>query len=292
MKPRYLASSVMVLHFVVAFIATMLFSSPVYLGAFYLSVLFGLYRAGRLAEYRGVFMASVSLSLLLILINLIVSQSGETQLVAFPAVGLLGQIVITKESLLFAFTMALKLILVFALFFCYDAFVGADRSFTFFSRNAPTSALIVVLTSLLIPQIKRRVWETHMAIAMRGGNLLGSNIVAQVKSRIPLLKVLLLSTLEDSWTKAEALHLRGYGIGTRTRYYEDRLQPADWVFSLCLAVQLIVSVTAVFTLGGHSSFFPRATIQLSLGDCLAATALGLLFVAPLVFETPKGTVEC
>jgi hypothetical protein len=83
------------------------------------------------------------------------------------------------------------------------------------------------------------------------------------------------SALERSLDVAEAMAVRGYGAGPRTRMAEPRMSRAEWTV-LALAVPLaVLSVLAIAGTVGAFTFFPTLD---PLVTWQSATAAGVALV--------------
>ena len=288
-----LNSAVRISYFVLFLFAAMLFSNPLYLTVFFLAALIGISLNRALRGYGGVLSVFLSMGALLVLINLFLSQSGESVLFESQALAGFYRIVVTKESIVYSLVMAFKLCLVATIIYWYDAAVGPDCSFSFFSRFIPRSALLVILTALIVSQLRKRLEEAAFAMRMRGADLGGTGIFRRLQSSAPLIKVLLISSLEDSLSRAEALYARAYGSGVRTRYLIERWRFVDWIGLSGLALMLCLCLHACISLGAFSVFYPQTVINITRQDVLCSALLGILCLFPALTDNrQQGVLSC
>ena len=91
---------------------------------------------------------------------------------------------------------------------------------------------------------------------LRGAAFKGRGLYNKIRSYSPLLKIVLISALEGSLERAEALYSKGYGRGRRTRYYTIFMGITDY---LMLVVGFLLFLMLPFSLwkkAGKYDFYP------------------------------------
>ncbi len=236
------------------------YTHPFYLFSLLVVVIFGVYSADGFKIWKKYLSFGLSMAVLIVFINIFVSPNGRTVLWEGK------YLKITGEALCYGLNMGLKLILVLSIFCFYETALPADKAFRFFARLAPNSALVLILTSLFIPQLRRRVGDVKLAMAARGYSFEGRNLWRKISSHYPLLKIMLLSSLEDSWATAEALHARGFGLGKRNFYARDAWRKWDTIFSVIFLFSLVIFGISIFSHHGFYTFYPTMGALLRTQD--------------------------
>jgi len=231
-------------------IISMSYTHPVYLGALFLITIMGIISTGELAKLKTYLLFGLSMSFFIVIINILVSTSGAT---TFKFLSL----TITKEALFYGLNMGLKLTLIILVFCLLGSLLDSDRAFNTFSKIFPKSSLLVILTSCMIPNMKRSYADIGFTMKMRGAQMDSKNIFTRIRSSSPLLKVLLLSSLEDSHDTALALHARAFGTGKRTNYYRESFIFRDFLIFFSVLFTLLGFIFSIIYKNGFLTFYPR-----------------------------------
>lgn len=168
----------------------------------------------------------------IILINPIVNSRGATVLLRLSEIVILGDIKITLEALVFSLSMALKLVNTVLMFVFFNICAQPDRIFNLIAVAAPRSAITASLTAKMVPDMiesSKRISEIQMT---RGVEFNSKNLLKRISNGWPFIKILLLSSLEDSWQTAEALESKGYGLSKRKVYNREKIGYKDFMIIL------------------------------------------------------------
>lgn len=283
MNAGLLHSSVLIFYFVGLMLFVMTFSSPLYLIAIFLVSIVSIWQQKNLNAFLNLALVFVPLSIVIILVNLLVSQNGENIIYKIPNIPLFGTIFFTYESLIYALVMGVKLCLMMTLVFWYDTWVGAERSFFFFSKIIPRSSFLVTWTAFLIPQMRRKICEANLVFKSRG-LCYKASFFTRIKNVAPLIKVILLSALEDSWARAEALAFRAYGTGDRTSYFIEKWKLNDMLAICFILMAFGLCLYAVIYLGAYSEFYPIVNIRFNMQDIIVLSLITILLLVPVQLE--------
>lgn len=224
---------------------------------------------------------TTGLAVTMAVINLFLSRNGQTIVWSGPVAPVIGKLFITQEAVAFSLNMSFKLAVMMSVFCWYEAVVSPDRAFSFFARLTPRSALALILTTLMLPQLRRRMESTALVMQRRGVPWQGENLLRRVRTVSPLLKTMLLSALEDSWGTAEALHARGFGLGRRSYFTKEIWRPADTVFLILTLAALTGFFVGLGSRSGFLNFYPRVGEIFRPSDIIfLAAGPGILGVMP------------
>jgi energy-coupling factor transport system permease protein len=180
------------------------YSNPVVL----LATGFALVLAGRLAgawrAVRAALWMGLTLALLIVAVNALVVDRGETVLVRIGHLPLLSD-VITAEALAAGAVIGLRAAVVMLAFAVYSACVDPDRVLRALRPLARRSALTATLVSRLVPVAAADASRLRDAARLRGP-------AAAPVGRAPLARRLLAGSLDRAVDVAATLELRGYSL--------------------------------------------------------------------------------
>ncbi len=238
---------------------------PVLLFALYAVLFVNIKIAGALSAYKTFFPFFVIMILMIILINPLFSRLGSTVLFSLPELPVIGCVSFTLEALLYGIDMGLRLLVVVTTFFLYNQTVNPDRAFALFARLAPGTAMLVALTTRLIPHLAVRLRDIKEVQQTRGVDFDRPGLINKISSYYPLLKVILLTSLESALNIAEAIQSKAYGCGPRSYYNGEKVQLRDIIVLSVSLAALAPGVTLLALGWAQYRFYPQ---------------LGLLFAAP------------
>jgi energy-coupling factor transport system permease protein len=272
--PLQLASPIAAVAFLGSFVVVaFLFSNPIVLcaaaaGAAVAGLLAGAGRAV-VASLR----AGLALALLIVVVNGLVTDRGETVLARLGEMPLLGQVNVTAEALGAGGVIALRILVALIAFGVYSACVDPDRVLRLLRPFAGRSALSATLISRLVPLAARDAARLREAAGLRGP-------AAAPAGRGPLARRLLAGSLDRAVDVAATLELRGYGLaGTSVVRRRDRSRhDARFV----IAGTMIVVAAVAARVAGIAAFDDYPTLRVAAG----ASALGLALAVPLLAAAP------
>src|SRR3954466_1731038 len=233
-------------------LAALLYPHPAVLVAVAIAVL----AAGAAAGVGRAMLRSMRLvvpfMVLILLVNVLVSQRGLT--VLFRGGTLFGhRFDVTAESLAWGGANALRFgVLVLAFGALFSAIVDPDELMRMMRRVSYRSALTASLTTRLVPVLARDA--TRMSDAAR--------CRPQPAGRLEVTRAALTGALERAVDVAAALELRGYASARRPRRSARRWSRHDW--SVALAALLVMAIALAGRAAGlaDASFDPTVSIGL------------------------------
>lgn len=243
-------------------------------------------------QWKGYFLLSIPVILLILLINPLVSSYGKTILWSGPIIPVLGKINISLEVLIFSLIMSFKLILIMSIFCLLVNLADSDRMFSFFSRFVPKSAITAIMTSLMIPRMKRDLARISMVMRMRAISIENKGLFNRIKSVQPITKILLLSSLEGSWDIAESMHARGFGQLKRSHFEKQKLLLPDLIIIAAAFFSLVVFVWGLKLNMGKFNFYPYLdNLKFNLNmPYIFSLFIGFLFLPILGVRKGNGNI--
>ncbi len=256
-------------------LAALLYAHPLVLASVAMAVLAAGASAGAGRAVLGSMRLVVPFALLIVLVNVLVSQRGVT--VVFRGGTLLGhRFDVTAESLAWGGANALRFaVLVLAFGALFSAIVDPDELMRLMRRVSYRSALTASLTTRLVPVLARDASRMGDAARCR----------PQPPGRLEMTRAALTGALERAVDVAAALELRGYASARR-----PRRSPKPWSRhdrSVAAAALLIVAVAIAGRAAGvaRASFEP--TVSLAFGGAEVALCVALVAAALLPFAAPR-----
>ena len=186
-------------------VVAFLYSSPLVLAATGVAAVL----AGRLAGAREAVRAALRMGLflagLIVVVNALVVNRGETVLLRLGELPLLGRVDVTAEAIAAGAVIGLRATVAMVAFAVYSACVDPDRVLRALRPLAGRSALTAALISRLVP-----VAAADAARLREAGKLRGP--AAAPLGRAALARRLLAGSLDRSVDVASTLELRGYAL--------------------------------------------------------------------------------
>ncbi len=255
-----------------------LYSSPLVLAAAGVAAALAGRTAGAGRAVRAALRMGLSLAMLIVVVNALVVNRGETVLVRLGDLPLLGRVDITAEALAAGAVIGLRAAVAMVGFAVYSACVDPDRVLRALRPIAGRSALTAALISRLVPVAAADAARLRDASRLRGP-------AAAPLGRAALVRRLTAGSLDRAVDVAATLELRGYSITARPRRSLARLSPPWGAKTLnrsrydrrFYATGAVVAIAAVAgKLLGADGFHAYPTVALGLEP--ATVVLSLLLV--------------
>jgi energy-coupling factor transport system permease protein len=220
----------------------------------------------------------LSLGAVLVVINGLTSQRGDTILVHGVWLPLLGQIDVSGEALIEGAVLALRILVVMMAFSVHAACVDPDRMLRLFRPLARRSALTATLIVRMVPLAAADHARLAEAAALRGP-------AAAPVGRAALARRLVAGSLDRAVDAAATLELRGYerdaprspGPRVPSRHDPILLATACVVIAAAIAGRLV----------GVGGFDAYPTLALDAGPATVALAAALPLAALVPFGADR-----
>ena len=255
-----------------AFVAVaFLYSSPLVLAAAGAGAALAGRFAGAGGAVRVALRMGLTLALLIVAVNALVVDRGETVLLRLGELPLLGQVNVTAEALAAGAVIGLRAAVAMVAFAVYSACVDPDRVLRALRPFARRSALTAALISRLVPVAAADASRLREASRLRGP-------AAAPLGRAALARRLVTGSLDRAVDVAATLELRGYslqpplGLVLARRRFGSRF---DRRFYLTGAAVLAAAI--VGKLSGADGFHAYPTIELDpTPTTLVVSAIAIL----------------
>jgi energy-coupling factor transport system permease protein len=209
----------------------------------------------------------LALAFLIVVVNVLVVDRGETVLARLGDWPWLGQVNVTLESAVAGAVMGLRAAVVLVIFAVYSACVDPDRVLRALRPLAGRSALTASLVSRLVPVAAADAARLRDAAALRGPG-------AAPVGKAAMARRLLAGSLDRSVDVAATLELRGYSLDAPRAARRRERSRYDLRFYLAGAAVLVAAVAGEFL--GADDFHTYPTIAIGLGPATLAVVAVLL----------------
>jgi energy-coupling factor transport system permease protein len=221
------------------------------------------------------------LGLLIVVVNAIASQRGDTILVRGWDLPVLAQIDISAEAMAEGGVLALRIVVVMMAFFVHTARVDPDRMLRLLRPVAPHSAMTGALVARLVPLAATDYARLADAARLRGP-------AAAPVGRGALARRLVAGALDRSVDVAATLELRGYARGAPRSPGPAQRSRHSLAFAACgLAIAGGALVTRAAGVGGFDAY-PTISIDTDATTLAFAAAIPTLAAIPFVRELAHG----
>jgi len=270
-------------------LSALLLENPILLAALLGAVLLAAAAAGVGPQIlRAARRATLPMLVATVVINVLVSRGGLTVFARLGDWGVLGQMNLTVESVVYGLVFGLRLLVVTLA--CLLVVCAADPDELMFAmrRISPSSALTAALTTRLVPvlgQDARRLAEAQRC--RPDGGLRGT------RGRLAILRATISGALDRALDVAAVLEMRGYGAahgrvrGVRARAAAP-LSRHDLAFA---AASLALPVLALLArIGAAGDFHAYPLVSIAAGPSTFALA-GLMLLAALAPFADRRGIE-
>lgn len=263
----------------VVFLMCITFNHPLYITVIFIFLAMSTLILGHKNELIHALLYSLYGAVFILIVNCVASGYGETIIYRYSLAPFFGEIVFTAESLFFSINMAIKFACVFIIFIFYSIVIDRDETFSFILKYMPNTAITISLTLNALHRLRIDIPRIKNVMESRGTNFNQRNIVKKIKAYYPLLKIVLISSLEGGLTTGEAVYSRRYGTNKRTSYTQMRMRLADYLVNSLNMLLLFMFVYGIRHGAANYSFYPYTQV-LTRDDLAFAAGLSfnLLFI--------------
>lgn len=273
---------------IVAFVTVILmmsliFSNPLYLAVLFVAVGTVIIAAGNLKEWLLYLKFTVLMIVLLMLVNVVFVHEGQTTLLVVPHIPVLGTVSITLEALAYAAGMGIRLLVIISVFCLYTYAVNPDKVLKLFSQWGNRSVIMITLSTRLFPLLVKDYLRIIEVQRCRGVKFAHAGLWQKAKIILPVISVLLLSSLERAMQLAESMYARGYGSGSRTYYTRDLWRPRDYCILIALLLSLITGSMAIWKGWAQYSYYPVLT-AINIKEIYIAGLILFFLLLPAILD--------
>jgi energy-coupling factor transporter transmembrane protein EcfT len=218
---------------------------------------------------------SAALGVLIVAVNGLASQRGDTVLLRAGELPVLGRIDVSAEALAEGGVLALRIAIVLAAFAIHSACVDPDRLLRLVRPLARHSALTAALIARLVPLAAADYARLREAARLRGP-------AAAPVGRAALARRLVAGSLDRAIDVAATLELRGYARGAPARAPRPRASRHGRRFAACGAAAAALTVAIRLAGAGDFDAYPTVAIDAGPATMSAGACLALLGALPFL----------
>jgi energy-coupling factor transport system permease protein len=264
-------------------LSALLLENPILLAALLGAVLLAAAAAGVGRQILGAARAGVlPLLIATVLINVLVNRGGLTVFARLGDWGVLGQVNLTVEAVVYGLVFGLRLLVVALACLLVVCAADPDELLLALRRVSPHSALTAALATRMVGvlgQDARRLAEAQRCRPDGGPQ--------GTRARLAVLRATVQGALDRALDVAAVLEMRGYGGPPgRSRSYRHARSRHDIAFA-CAAAGLLAIVAAARA-SGAADFTAYPLVSMARGPATILTALALLAVALAPFADRRG----
>ncbi|MGQ9557902.1 MAG: energy-coupling factor transporter transmembrane component T [Desulfurispora sp.] len=240
----------------------------------------GAWEAGEYFLRPGLYMAALAA-----LLNPLLIRAGHTVLGHLP---LPGGPPVTMEALCYGAASGVRLLAVLGVFVIFNQLIHPDRLLGLLARPARRLALLLALSTRLVPRLALNLHNIVEVQTLRGVDFGRGGLKERAGKYLTVFNILLLTALEDAFQTAEAMQARALGSGPASRYSREKWRRRDTL--VAGSSVLAVGLTAWSIMGGAAAFiyYPRLSPLLA-GKQTGAILLALFLL--LGWPAPAGWGE-
>lgn len=262
---------------------TMLIMHPVILGISFLTAAAWMLYGGGWRALRDHLKLTLITSVMIILVNPLISHNGVTILTYLPD----GN-PFTLESVYFGIGAAVMLSCTLKWFSSVNRIFTSDKIICLFGGIAPKLALLISMTLSFIDQFRVRLRAVKAAQKNLGFDTGRGTLRHRILSAVRIFSVMVQWSLEHSVDTADAMKSKGYGLKRRTHYTLYRMLPRDYFLLFFILLCDAVMITAVYSGALEYSYYPCFSIEMQGGYTIVAYLLFLLLcLAPLIIDVKE-----
>jgi energy-coupling factor transport system permease protein len=231
--------------------SALIVENPVLLGALLIAVLAAASAAGvgTAAVGRGA-ATTLPVVMLIVLVNVLVNRGGLTVFARLGDWGVLGQVNLTVEAVVYGLVVALRLLVVMLACLLVVCAADPDELLLAFRRISPNSALTATLATRLIPV------SAPTPAPGRGAALPPDGGARGARGKLAVLRATVGGALDRSLDVAAVLEMRGYGARGRSPAATTRRSRHDIAFAAAALAVLGLSACSPRSATGRRRFRP------------------------------------
>lgn len=276
-------------------ISSFLISDPIILMLIFLSTLPFVFFGRIIKEWSFFIKFALILSFLIIIINIFASQHGSHVIYKILSIPIIGNVKITLESLIFGFSMSLRLLSTISAFAIATLTINPDDLLNLIIKlKIPQrTVLTTTIATRFIPSLLGDIEKIQDSLKSRAYNMDERGFIRRLKKRAIILPPLISNSLDRSIQSAEAMESRGFGSkGKKTIYKSILTSRIDYLFFFLPL--LIIFVTILFWIFGFGKYeyYPTIdTISITLNYVIFVSVFCFLLNSLVIFSPLKKVID-
>ncbi len=259
--------AVQLFFFISVLAVTMTIMHPVIIGISFISAFAYMIYTGKTKAMINNIRFALPTSLLVIIVNPLISHNGVTTLVYLPDGNPL-----TLESFFFGIAAAVMLSCIIKWFYTVNRVFTSDKIICIFGNFMPKISLLISMTLNFAEKFRIQFRRVQAVQSTLGCDTKKGRMTDRLKNTIKIFSIMIQWAMENSVDTADSMQSRGYGLKKRTNYSVYRIYPKDMYFLILVIVCDIVIAAAVYTNALDYSYYP----YFSVGEHSIMTVMGYI----------------
>lgn len=281
MKLTVIHPAVYMVYYLILVLFALFFNDPYYMASFLICISLLMVLQGVSNEFKNILQFFIPMSLLIIILNPLVSHIGVTEIY------IVGNYSITLEALVYGILMSVSLLVILLLFASYNKVVSYQEMLYIFSKRFPNISMVIVMALRFIPLLNYRLSEVNKVFKFNHKNSSAQrndeNKVNKIKNTAQILAVVVSWSLEESMLAAKSMKARGYGIAERTNYLSFKFKKVDYCFIVLVMISLVICITGLLQGHGRIEIYPQLQFSFSENILNIYYFSFLILLLPLIY---------
>lgn len=279
MKITVIHPVIYITYYMILVLFAFIYNNPYYLATFLLCILCLIVLQGISNELKSTFKFFIPMSLIIVLLNPIVSHVGTTKIY------IVGTYFITLESLTYGIIMSISLLIILLTFASYNRAVSYQEMLYIFSKRFPNISMVIIMTLRFIPLFNYRLSEVNKLSKFDNdpADVNKKFLVEKIRKTANLLVVVVSWSLEESMITAKSMKARGYGIKNRTSYLSYKFHRIDYLFTIFISVLILICIVGLTHGFGRIEIYPTLMFSNTENTFNFYYLSFLLLLLPLIY---------
>jgi len=179
--------------------------------------------------------------------------------------------------------MSVRLLVIISVFCLYTYVVNPDKSLRLWGGLGSKSVLAITLSTRLFPLMIKDFQRISEVQRCRGAKLYSGKMWERIKNFLPIISILLISSLERALQISESMHARAYGSGPRSFYHKDLWHPRDFLILIVSAGGLLLGIWSYLKGWSAYAYYP-ALARYNLNEIIIAIIISISLMFPAVLN--------
>lgn len=265
-------------YFVMVLVLSMCVTSPILLGASFLSASLASWMVGGGKRYVRQLCGVLVMVVVVALGNVLLSHNGMSVLFYF------NDNAITLEAFWYGVFFGGMLATAYLWFDLFQIFCDSEKILYIFGKTMPTLGLMISMSLHYIPTLHQRL--TVIRDAQRGmGRDENQSLVDRVKRQGKEFSILISWSLENAIDTSDAMTARGYGLGRRSCFHTYHFLGRDALFLTLMCITFVLGANGTFGFSYRVYYYPAIVFPKANGKLLLFYGCYVVFVClPLIWE--------
>ncbi len=218
-------------------------------------------------------------SVMIIVINPLISHKGITILLYLPDGNPL-----TLESVIFGIAAAVMMSCIFAWFYTINRVFTSDKIICLFGNFMPKIALLISMTLNFAEKFIIKLRDVRAVQSTIGIDTAKGSLMKRLKNSVTIFSIMIQWAMESSVDTADSMKSRGYGLKKRTSYTVYRIFPRDIIMLVFILICDALILTAFRSGAVNYSYYPSFSFGIQIINIAVYFIFAALCLMPLLIN--------